>query len=879
MDRNRPLIRRLLFGLLALAAAALPPTAAAETDASPRFAGERYAVGTYPSSAVAGDFDEDGHTDLVVTHIRSLDLSLLLGDGTGRFSSTTTITTGGYSVSAVANGDLNRDGHLDLAVAAWSGQRVLIFSGDGAGGFTLTAQQATGGLPNRIVAADLNGDGWLDLVTLSGFVYTSNVSVLMGDGAGGFLPATTLWTTGIPSDVTVADLNGDGIPDLAMPQSSDFAVYPGTGDGSFSAPLTYPVGDDPTRVRFGEFTGDDRLDAIVASTYYVDPGEWGQRVSLLAGDGNGGFSEPQTVAEITAGDFEVADLDGDGRLDLVLEHGVILADPAGGFAPPLRFPVTSEEMDRRQIIHRIPVDLNEDGLPDLVTVNPYRDSVSVLPNRAPMEPAIFFTAYPVTGTPSAMAEADFNNDGIADLAVSHYDDTADPPTEITAGAVTLLLGDGAGGFTTLAPLPVGGHPQEIVAADLNGDGIADLVSADETADELSLLLGNGDGTFATPRALPAGGQPKEVAVADVDGDTLPDLIAINYGSATVTLLRGDGAGGFTPLEPLAVNAQPIHLAVGDLDGNGYPDLILDSGQLAYLEIRYNGPAGFGAPARFPAGGPVSDLATADFDGDGHLDLAVTFDTGTDPSADATPGLRVWPGDGDRHFGDPIEFPAVQTAAALRIADLNGDGTPDMAVASPAVGEVALVLNDGTGGFAEVIHVGQTVTGAAPVVSDLNGDSRADLVTLNDGASAAAGVYPLLQRGAAGEDGTPISDSGTDSGDDACPPATVSRDLRHLVVPAVRYQVGLGGLWFRLELQRVADGGALTYALAAMEAQAAPTDDACRLATLSPAEGMVLPDVRYDAPGGSLALSVRFALEQRQQGIRFRVTGYELLAEP
>ncbi|WP_459864635.1 FG-GAP repeat domain-containing protein [Endothiovibrio diazotrophicus] len=858
MERLSPRARLLTMLLLPLATLSSPR--AADAAQPPHFDARRYEVGRDPYHAVAGDFNEDGHADLITANRPANNLSLLLGDGNGGFASTATLAVDG-GVYALAGADLDRDGHLDLAVTDAYSNVVRVYLGDGSGGFTLTSRLTTGSMPVDIAAADLDGDGWLDLVTADN--QSADLSLLLNDRAGGFRPATFLATESGSENVVVADLDGDGYPELLTTNKHDYVtVRRGLGGGSFSEPTDYTTYPSAYDMRVGEFTGDGHPDLLVASW-----GSPGHGVALLAGDGSGGFAAPSLVSAEFLGRIEVADCDGDGRLDLVAGRGVMLGDGAGGFATLSPLLLSPREGYQAEMLRHLPVDLNGDGYPDLASISRLYDSVSVILNRAAVDlPPFSPTAYPIDGTALAMAGGDLNGDGVTDLVVGHQGTDG---AEDAAGSVTLLLSDGSGGFTSGGPLTVGNQPQGVALADLDRDGHLDLVTANAGSDDLSLLLGNGDGTFATATTLAAGERPGQIAVADLNGDTFPDLAVLDFGSEAVTRLLGDGRGGFTAAGQTSVGAQPKRMLVSDLDGDGYPELITSTERHYDLEIRHNDGGEFTAEAtRFSVAERITDMATADFDGDGRVDLAVTFDT-YDP--DQERGLMVWRGLGDGSFADPTAFPSVGITSALYVADLNGDGAPDLLLSTAEQAKLSLLLNDGDGNFGEPLDLRQGGSHTAVVVADVNGDALTDLAVLGDEA-----VYPLIQRAA---DGSGDGDTPPDGGDDGCPRATVSRNLLRLSLPLVRYRDLLGVQWLKLNLQLSAEGDEVRYRMTGLELLGEAPPAECALTTLSPALHMSISEVLFDTADGELPLAAELELVDDPDEVLFRVTGYRLRDAP
>ena len=217
-----------------------------------------------------------------------------------------------------------------------------------------------------------------------------------------------------------------------------------------------------------------------------------------------------------------------------------------------------------------------------------------------------------TGTnPRSVAIGDLNGDGKPDLVVANYVST-----------VSVLLGDGAGGFGAKTDFATGPGPISVAIGDLNGDGKPDLVVANTTSNTVSVLLGNGAGGFGAKTDFATGSVPYSVAIGDLNGDGKPDLAVAND-SKTVSVLLGDGAGGFGARTDLATGGNPLSVAIGDLNGDGKLDLaVADFGSNTVLVLLGNGAGGFGAVSGFATGSGPYSVAIGDLNGDGKLDLAV-----------------------------------------------------------------------------------------------------------------------------------------------------------------------------------------------------------------------------------------------------------------
>jgi uncharacterized delta-60 repeat protein len=273
--------------------------------ASPFF----FAAGTNPRAITVGDFNGDGKQDLAVANVGSNDVSILLGDGTGNFGAPTN-----FAVSAspwsVAVGDFNQDNRQDLVVAhATLSNVVSVLLGNGEGGFTVTTVGA-GSQPEWASVGDFNGDGKHDLAVAN---YSSNnVSILLGDGAGGFSAPTNFGVGSGPASIAVGDLNGDHIQDLAVGNlnggsSGNVSILLGNGAGGFASATN--VGSTPRGVTFADFNGDGNQDLaeLVGASVYI-----------LLGDGTGSLGAPTSYSfgSTTGYSFAVGDFNGDGKQDL-----------------------------------------------------------------------------------------------------------------------------------------------------------------------------------------------------------------------------------------------------------------------------------------------------------------------------------------------------------------------------------------------------------------------------------------------------------------------------------------------------------------------------------------------------------------------------------
>lgn len=398
---------------------------------------------------------------------------------------------------------------------------TTIAASGSAGNYTLTAN----------VTALVNSTSLTAQTGAVSFIDTTNNNLSLGTatlGAGAtnlsFVKSSSPNTLAWPQSVAVADFNGDGNLDLAIPSygvsssSSDVSILLGNGDGTFTdAPATTTAGQLANNAAVADFNGDGNADLALS---FPDANQ----IQVLLGHGDGTFAAltPINAGEVYA--VAAADLNGDGKADLI---AIICATNSLSILLG-----------------------NGDGT--------FRQGST--PN--------------VGGCPSSVAVGDFNGDGIPDLAV-----VITPTTEATTGSVVILLGNGDGTFTqTVDNQTTGDNPLSIVAGDFNGDGILDLAVANTFVDSgkpgtVTVLLGKGDGTFSSTVASPVvGSLPYSIAVGDFNGDGIADLVTSNTGSNSETVLLGKGDGTFIIAASPTVGATPNVSAVGDFNGDGLSDV-------------------------------------------------------------------------------------------------------------------------------------------------------------------------------------------------------------------------------------------------------------------------------------------------------------------
>jgi FG-GAP-like repeat len=329
--------------------------------------------------------------------------------------------------------------------------------------------------------------------------------------------------------------------------------------------------------------------------------------------------------------------------------------------------------------------------------------------------------YPLGGVASfGVVSADFDGSGRPDVAVING----------TSSNMSVLLRAGSGfAAESGSPFATGSGPDFGAAADFNGDGRPDVAVANFVSGTASVMLRQAGGGFATEAGSPGGGlREGGLAAADFNGDGRPDLAIANWDNASISIFLRQAAGGFVQEgTAIPVGTNPRYITAADFNGDGRPDLAVSNFGSSTVSILLRGASGFTLEgSAIPVGTSPVGLAAADFNGDGLNDLAVA----NSGSASVTVLLRQAGGGFAAEASSPITVGAAPIG--IRAADFNGDGKPDLAVASNSAGQVTVLLRQAGGGFAADAGSPMSVANAYDLAAaDFDGDGRADVAVSQD----------------------------------------------------------------------------------------------------------------------------------------------------
>lgn len=752
-----------------------------------------YTFGTDPVFVTIGDLDGDGKPDLAFSnHSFRTIVSIFRNTSTnGTFSFGNQVDlSSGIDPFGIFFGDLDGDGKPDLAIANEGSNTVSVFRNTSTIGTISFADKVdfnTGKNPQVVSVGDFDGDGKLDLAvpnyddnTISVFKNTSTIGSISFADKVDFATGTTPWS------IAVGDLDSDGKPDLAVANfnSNTVSIFKNTstiGSISFAEKTDYITGQKPIDVVIADLEGDGKPDLAVSN--YND-----NTVSVLKNTSSiGNISFTQKIDFATGSSpwcISMENLDGDDKPDLTVANhnsntvSVLRNTSTNGaisFAPKVDFATGDRPID-------VSIgDLNNDGKPDLVVTNQFAYTVSVIKNTImPWDSIPIITSFTPTsgavGTTVTITGTNFNTMPVNNVvffgatqavvsAASATSLTVTVPagatykpisvTDITTGLtgyasrpfITTFNGGAAfnaSSFAAKVDFTAGTNPTSVSINDLDGDGKPDLAVVNSKSNTVSVFRNTGTSdsvSFADKMDYTTGIIPTNISVGDLDGDGKPDLVVTSTGKVSVFRNTSTiGSISFASRVDYTAGSLPVSVAIGDLDGDGRPDLAVANSKFNTVSVfkntSTNGIISFADKVDYIAGqGPVS-VAIGDLDNDGKLELAVANVVGI------VSIFRNISTKGSISFIPNLYLTTETGLCSVSMGDLDGDGKLDLAVINAVANTVSVYRNTSTSSVISFAAKVDYITGTDPAsvfIDDLDGDGKPDLTIVNNGSSTVS-VY-------------------------------------------------------------------------------------------------------------------------------------------
>jgi hypothetical protein len=547
-----------------------------------------------------------------------------------------------------------------------------------------------------------------------------------------------------PVAVATGDFDGDGKIDVAYARFDFYAqgvsVQFNLGDGTMGRTASYPASTDSTDIKAGDIDGDLDLDLVAVS---MGSNLVNNVIDLYINNGTGTFTHRTDTGGVGPQKLALADLDGDGDLDIAVSSGlfgntmsVVLNNGHGVFGPETRYTVGENPNGIAA------ADFDGDGDVDLAVARHdpvfLKTKVSFWSNNGT---GTFKRAREITsiqeGNPSLVTD-DFDMDGTPDLAIGM----------VGTDRQVVMLNNGGLSFTQQAYV-TGSSAEDLTSGDLDGDGDPDVVLAtlgSSTTGDMSILRNSGDGTFQA-RRFSSGFNPHDAAIADFDGDGRADIAVANGATETGSIHLQRPGFRFGPPGLMRTDMFVGSIEHSDVDHDGDLDLAVSIadpfGGTGSIQILENDGRGVFTPGQLidsglTSHGGIGHVQPADLNGDGWDDLVWTISQFFEPVAPVVTSLN----DGHGNFLPPSIFVGTDANAYAGVGDVNNDGSLDLAVAQRGE-QLAIYRNTGHGTFRPAKLLSVAEFPGMVIARDLNGDGWADLVTVHNGVYGSSQTISVL----------------------------------------------------------------------------------------------------------------------------------------
>ncbi|MBL7961595.1 VCBS repeat-containing protein, partial [bacterium] len=649
--------------------------------------------GQNPSQVSIGDIDGDSKPDIVVNGNTKCsvfrNISTIGSITSESFAPNVDFTTGNGPVDIF---DMDGDGKLDIVAVDQNTNTLSLFRNTSTAGSITYAPKVdflTSPNPVLIEIGDIDGDGKPDIVVTNQNV--NKVSIYRNQSTSGNIDGTALaskieFSTGtLPAQVAIGDMDGDGKSDLVVTNSADSSVsvfrntIPTPPSITSFSPISGPIGTSVTitGTNFNTTSTNNIVyfGAVKANVTNASTTE------LTVTVPTGATYAPITVTDTTTG------LTAYSSKPFVVTFSSSQIIDVSSFASKVDFTAGSGP-------YTIAVgDIDGDGKPDVAVANEGSSMLSIFRNTGTGGSASFAAKVDfATGvSPRGVAIGDVDGDGKPDVVVTNNGGTTISVfrNTSTSGAITL---DPKVDFT------MGNGPNIVVIGDVDGDGKADLIVASEFSSGMISIFRNtgtnGTISFAAKVDSMAGSGPWGVALGDVDGDGKPDLVNANAGNNTISVFRNTGTSGSISLDTkvdFATGSYPLGVAIGDVDGDGKPDVVVTNYNGSSVSVFRNtstaGSISLALKADFATGSVPAGIALGDLDGDGKADI-----TTANYGSNTVSILKNTSISGTISLAAKVEFATGSSPVGVAIADIDGDGKPDLAATNQGSNSFSVLRN-------------------------------------------------------------------------------------------------------------------------------------------------------------------------------------------